>query len=46
MDAQTDMSTEVKDDKETKTVIKENGVKTKIKSDDGKVKIKQKKIDD
>ena len=46
MDAQTDMSAEVKDDKETKTVIKETGVKTKIKSDDGKVKIKQKKIDD
>ena len=34
------------DEKETKTEWKENGVKTKIKSGDGKVKIKQKKVDD
>lgn len=34
------------DVKETKTTWKENGVKTKIKTGEGKVKIKQKKVDD
>jgi hypothetical protein len=33
-------------DKEAKMKWKENGTKTKIKSEDGKVKIKQKKVDD
>jgi hypothetical protein len=32
--------------KETKMKVKENGVKTKIKTDSNKVKIKQKKVDD
>lgn len=44
-----DMSTATSTDdseKETKIKWKENGVKTKIKAGDGKVKIKQKKIDD
>lgn len=31
---------------ESKVKVKENGVKTKIKSENGKVKIKQKKVDD
>lgn len=34
------------DKKEMKKKWKENGVKTKIKADDGKMKIKQKKVDD
>ena len=46
MSTSSDMNATTNDSKESKVKYKENGAKTKIKTEDGKVKIKQKKVDD